>query len=477
MTGTVAPRRGGGEAHAASSATTMSAARRSAPACGDVRVREPGGDRDCGEPRIAERVAGVEHGDPVGSRRHALEQACLGREVRVAGAVQLQVLGGDPREDRGPERDVVDAMHLEPVRRRLERDVGAPAVADAGELGLQLRRLRRRLARRIGDHRVVGPAIDGGDRRGGDARSAPRVPEQRRRGGLAVGASDPRDAEARGSGGRRRRAASAESATGGCRRRAPAGPTASTAASGRRSATTATAPRVDRVAAEPMPVGAQPGDGDEQASGATAREFEVDRGDARPRVHRRVRPGRCPARRADAASGRPGLAWYAPSQSMVGSLRSWLERSKSGSAPDSLADALTATRSARRRVLALAARLEATERTILAAMASARSGPATPAAAPAPAAKRPVGRPRKAPSAAPAAKRPVGRPRKTRRLPRPRRSVPSAGRARPAASPAPARRTSRARARTSPRSGGSAGDPAVESRPAARRGTNPKCRD
>ena len=56
----------------------------------------------------------------------------------------------------------------------------------------------------------------------------------------------------------------------------------------------------------------------------------------------------------------------------------------------SLADALTATRSAHRRVLALAARLEATERTIVAAMAAA----AAPRAAAPAAAKRPVGRPR-----------------------------------------------------------------------------------
>jgi hypothetical protein len=85
----------------------------------------------------------------------------------------------------------------------------------------------------------------------------------------------------------------------------------------------------------------------------------------------------------------------------------------------SLADALAATRSAHRRVLALAARLEATERTILAAMASGQ-GPrdAKPAAASTPA-KRPVGRPRTRPvagaasaprSTSTAAKRPAGRP-------------------------------------------------------------------
>jgi hypothetical protein len=82
------------------------------------------------------------------------------------------------------------------------------------------------------------------------------------------------------------------------------------------------------------------------------------------------------------------------------------KQKRAGSAPVSLADALTATRAARRRVLALAARLEETERTILAAMAPAHAAPVattTPA-------KRPVGRPPKAAASKPA-KRPVGRPR------------------------------------------------------------------
>jgi len=90
---------------------------------------------------------------------------------------------------------------------------------------------------------------------------------------------------------------------------------------------------------------------------------------------------------------------------MVGSLRSWLEKKAEadGGAPVSLADALTATRAARRRVLALAERLEETERTILAAMAPAAAPPAattTPA-------KRPVGRPPKAAASTAPAKRPV----------------------------------------------------------------------
>ncbi len=80
------------------------------------------------------------------------------------------------------------------------------------------------------------------------------------------------------------------------------------------------------------------------------------------------------------------------------------KKQKRDGAPVSLADALTATRAARRRVLALAERLEETERTILAAMAPAPVAATTPA-------KRPVGRPPKAAAGTTAAKRPVGRPR------------------------------------------------------------------
>jgi hypothetical protein len=84
------------------------------------------------------------------------------------------------------------------------------------------------------------------------------------------------------------------------------------------------------------------------------------------------------------------------------------KQKRGGGAPVSLADALTATRAARSRVLALAARLEDTERTILEAMAEAPGPDATPAAP----AKRPIGRPPKA--AAATTRRPVGRPRAPR---------------------------------------------------------------
>jgi hypothetical protein len=94
----------------------------------------------------------------------------------------------------------------------------------------------------------------------------------------------------------------------------------------------------------------------------------------------------------------------------------------------SLADALIATRSAHRRVLALAARLEATERTIIAAMAAAAPARVAAPVVPSAPAKRPVGRPRTRPvaDASPASrgkrrtttprttatKRPVGRPKR-----------------------------------------------------------------
>ena len=83
---------------------------------------------------------------------------------------------------------------------------------------------------------------------------------------------------------------------------------------------------------------------------------------------------------------------------------------KQKAATVSLADALAATRSAHRRVIALAARLEATERTILAAMATSHAPATTAPSAPSAPAKRPVGRPRKTPAATAPASRPVGRP-------------------------------------------------------------------
>jgi len=51
------------------------------------------------------------------------------------------VLGGDPREDRGAVLHAIGALHLQRVRRGLERDVGAAGVANARQLALQLRRL------------------------------------------------------------------------------------------------------------------------------------------------------------------------------------------------------------------------------------------------------------------------------------------------------------------------------------------------
>jgi hypothetical protein len=112
-----------------------------------------------------------------------------------------------------------------------------------------------------------------------------------------------------------------------------------------------------------------------------------------------------PAAPRKAASGRAArVGCTVAVYGRVAPIMAGKKQKREGGAPVSLADALIATRAARTRVLALAERLEETERTILAAMA--------PAAAPGPAstpAKRPVGRPPKA-AVAPA-KRPVGRPR------------------------------------------------------------------
>ena len=114
-----------------------------------------------------------------------------------------------------------------------------------------------------------------------------------------------------------------------------------------------------------------------------------------------------PAAPTRAASGRAACVGSTVAvYGRVAAIMAGKKQKRSGGTPVSLADALTATRAARSRVLALAARLEETERTILAAMAPA---PASAAASTAPA-KRPVGRPPKT-AGGTAAKRPVGRPR------------------------------------------------------------------
>ena len=127
------------------------------------------------------------------------------------------------------------------------------------------------------------------------------------------------------------------------------------------------------------------------------------------------------ARRAENGRVEPACCTVA----VYGRVAAIMPGKKGKGAPLSLADALTATRAARSRVLALAARLEATERTILVAMAATPAPRAALAADAAPR-KRPVGRPRTRPladaapahrakrrptaTAAPAPKRPVGRP-------------------------------------------------------------------
>ena len=111
-----------------------------------------------------------------------------------------------------------------------------------------------------------------------------------------------------------------------------------------------------------------------------------------------------PAARSRAASGRAaGVGCTVAVYGRVAAIMAGKKQKRGATV--SLADALSATRAARRRVLALAGRLEETEQTILAAMASAPT-PAAPSTAPA---KRSAGRPPKPAAAAPA-KRAVGRP-------------------------------------------------------------------
>ncbi len=146
-----------------------------------------------------------------------------------------------------------------------------------------------------------------------------------------------------------------------------------------------------------------------------------------------VSRGSIPAELRRAGSGRAArVGCTVAVYGRVAAIMAGKKQKRGGDSPISLAEALTATRSARTRVLALAARLEATERAILAAMAPApppAAKRAAPTVQPGTPAKRPVGRPRTrplqgapAPARAPGRKpstsgtpgrRPVGRPPKS----------------------------------------------------------------
>jgi len=175
---------------------------------------------------------------------------------------------------------------------------------------------------------------------------------------------------------------------------------------GIRSATTAAAPRRIASAMNWWPSTRIPVIATKRLPGVTARESDsidptptpaADTGSALS----------IPASRRRAASGRAArVGCTVAVYGRVAPIMAGKKQKRAGGAPVSLADALTATRAARRRVLALAERLEETERTILAAMAPAPAAVATTTPA-----KRPVGRPPKAAAGTAAAKRPVGRPR------------------------------------------------------------------
>ena len=354
---------------------------------------------------------------------------------------------------------LVGPVQLERVRRGLERDMGATGVADLRQLGLQLGRLGRRLPRRVGGDRIPDAAIHGRDRRGGDPCRSPRVPEEGRRRGLTVGPGDPDDAEIPAGmvvegggeiGERHARVLDEDQRDQGFERPSP----------GSRSATTATAPRRTASATNPCPSARSPGMATKRAPGETSRESEAMARISRPCCSGRSAASIPQATRRSASGRAVRVGCTVAVYGRVAPIMAGKKQKRAGT-PASLADALAATRAAHRRVVALAARLEETERTILAAMAPAaaapvassapakRAGrPAKAAAAPAGAGKRPVGRPRKAATVAAPAKRAVGRPRKS------------------AAAPAPAKRPV-----GRPRK--SAGAPAAAKRPVGRPRTRP----
>ena len=92
-----------------------------------------------------------------------LEQQRLGPEVLLDRAVQVEVVAPEVGEHGGVEPGAVDAVQGEGVRRHLHHHRALALVAELGEAGLQLGRLRRReRARQRPDdaRRVTGGAQD-----------------------------------------------------------------------------------------------------------------------------------------------------------------------------------------------------------------------------------------------------------------------------------------------------------------------------
>jgi hypothetical protein len=168
-----------------------------------ARGPRPDGDGARAEARQqpdARRVVGVHDGHRVGlpALRQVLEEEPrLGGEVLLDVAVEVEMVAGEVGEHRGVEARAGDAVLVERVRGDLDRDVRRARGPHAREEPLERDRVRRRERRGLGRAREA--IRDGAYDTRAEARRAPDLLEEIRRGGLAVGS---RDADHREPGGR-----------------------------------------------------------------------------------------------------------------------------------------------------------------------------------------------------------------------------------------------------------------------------------
>jgi hypothetical protein len=123
-----------------------------------------------------------------GRRGEQLEEPSLGEPVVLEGAVEVEMILRQVREDRHVERQAVGAREGQRVRRHLHRHAADAAVAHVREHRLQIERLGRRLVGRaclVAEH-----VADRADHAGGQAVRAEQRLDQIRGRRLAVRASD-----------------------------------------------------------------------------------------------------------------------------------------------------------------------------------------------------------------------------------------------------------------------------------------------
>ncbi len=182
--------------------SSIDVARTSAAAAESVADQPCPGRPGRGRERVAGRVVGVDDPDPrplLGLRwvraGESLEQAQLGRPVRLVRAVELQVLVAQVREDRRVVGDAADPFGGETVGRRLEDGRPVPAGGHRPEQRLESERARGRHVIRCPLAARSDPGLDGPDQTGRDTGRLEGRRRQERRRRLAVGPGHPDDGQ------------------------------------------------------------------------------------------------------------------------------------------------------------------------------------------------------------------------------------------------------------------------------------------